>query len=102
MFPLLNLSLGQWLLWALVVLNLPSQEKHHWQQKGPFSGQVGADMPPVLQALTQRGADLQKLWSEIRMSKEQLAEHLGQWLRSAEAAPVRGLPELAWKLQRIA
>lgn len=101
-----RLQIASWYraLWneALRELNLPSQEKHRWQQKGPFSGQVCADMPPVLQALTQRWADLQKLWSEIRMSKEQLAEHLELWLRSAEAAPVRGLPELAWKLQRIA
>ncbi len=91
-------------LWndAVRGLELTRQERKRWKARGPFSGAVSPDMPEALKALTQRWAELQRLWSEMKVSKEQLAVQLSAWLRSAEASAIPGLPELAWKLQRIA
>ncbi len=60
------------------------------------SGHVG------LAKLHQNWQELQALWSDRTCTRQQLSERLSAWLAQAEASVGSGLPELAWKLRRIA
>jgi stearoyl-CoA desaturase (delta-9 desaturase) len=99
-------------VWDQAAERLGESSQERRALKKAFSGHKGfipaaAPRPAtpshaVLHRLENSWADLQAVWTDRTSSSAALAHRLEHWLKQAESSAIGGLPELAWKLRRLA
>jgi stearoyl-CoA desaturase (delta-9 desaturase) len=99
-------------VWDQAAERLGESSQERRALKKAFSGHKGftpaaAHRPAtpshaVLHRLENSWADLQAVWTDRTSSSTALAHRLEAWLKQAESSAIAGLPDLAWKLRRLA
>lgn len=102
-----RLQVGAWYqrVWADTVARVAASRQERKTLNRAFVEGTTASAGQAHAGLTklhQHWQELQALWLDRTCTRQQLSERLSSWLAQAEASAVAGLPELAWKLRRIA